>query len=87
LGPRAANKIPAAGKPPSGTPTATGERRLVYLATFNCSNATVPESFIKAFLIAPAQGASSKTAYVEPLEHATSQTDPSTVHEEVQLYR
>ena len=83
---RAANKVPAAGTP--STPnTTSGERRLAYIAIFNCSGGTTPEAFVKAFMLQPAQGASNFTQYVEPLELATSQTDPNAVHEEVQLYR
>jgi|WetSurMetagenome_2_1015567.scaffolds.fasta_scaffold72943_2 Flp pilus assembly protein TadG len=83
---RAAGKIPAAGVP-STSNTTTDERRLAYIAIFNCSGGTVPEAFIKAFMLQPAQGASTFTQYVEPLELATSKTDPNAVHEEVQLYR
>jgi hypothetical protein len=81
------NGIPAAGIPPAGTPTTTAERRLVYLAVFNCSGGSAPEAFVKAFMIEPSQGTSSKTAFVEPLGLSTSKTDPTAVHEEVQLYR
>jgi Flp pilus assembly protein TadG len=82
-----AGTIPAANKPPAGTPTASQERRLAYIAVFNCGSSGAPEYFLKAFIIAPAQGASNKIAYVEPLGIATSKTDPTAIHEEVQLYR
>lgn len=82
-----AGTIPAANQPAGGTDTTPAERRLVYLAIFNCGNPTAPEAFIKAFIIGRSQGSSSKTAYVEPLGLATPKTDPTAVHEEIQLYR
>lgn len=84
---RANNKIPTAGQPPSGTPTTSAERRVAYIAVFNCSGGTTPEAFIKSFLIEPSTGAASKTEFVEPLGPATSKTDPTAIHEEIQLYR
>jgi hypothetical protein len=84
---RANNAIPAAGTPSAGTPTSADERRLAYIAIFNCSGGTVPEGFLKTFMLEPAQGASQKTGYVEVLGLATSKTDPTAIHEEVQLYR
>jgi hypothetical protein len=81
---RAANKIPSPG--PSGK-TTTQERRLLYLAIFNCDSPTIPESYLKTFMIAPAQGPSSLTLFVEPIGIVTSKTDPNVLHEEVQLYR
>lgn len=80
------NTIPAAGVP-STSYTTSVERRLAFLAVFNCGAGTPPEAFLKTFIIAPAVGANTKTAYVEPIGWATSQTDPTAVHEEVQLYR
>jgi Flp pilus assembly protein TadG len=82
-----ANGIPAAGTPAAGTTTATAERRLAYIAVFNCAGSTAPEGFLKTFMIEPAQGSSNKTGFVEILGWATSRTDPAAVHEEVQLYR
>jgi hypothetical protein len=38
-------------------------------------------------MIAPAQGPSSLTLFVEPIGIVTSKTDPNVLHEEVQLYR
>lgn len=84
---RSANKIPAAGQPKPGTKTTPVERRLAYLAVFDCSNGGPPAGFIKAFMIEPAKGTSSKTAFLEPLGLSTSKTDPTAIHEEVQLYR
>ncbi len=80
-------KIPAAGRPAAGTPTSPDERRLAYIAIYDCSNPTVPQGFLKVFLLEPATGSSSKTEYVEVLGLATSKTDPTAIHEEVQLYR
>jgi len=81
---RAANKIPMPG--PSGL-TTTAERRLLYLSIFDCTNPSVPEAFLKTFMIGPATGTSTKTIYVEALGLVTSKTDPTVLHEEVQLYR
>ena len=83
---REKNKIPDAGKPKTGN-TTTVERRLVYLAVFNCAVGGAPQAFIKAFMIEPAIGTSTKVGFIEPLGLATSKTDPTAVHEEVQLYR
>ncbi|WP_395670240.1 pilus assembly protein TadG-related protein [Phenylobacterium sp.] len=83
---RAAGKIPVAGKPPAGIPTTPEERRLLYLAIYNC-DANKPVSYLKTFMIGPAKGTSTKTLYVEPVALVTSKTDPTVVHEEVQLYR
>ena len=47
----------------------------------------MPEGYLKAFMIEPAIGKSSKTQFVEALGLATSKTDPTAIHEEVQLYR
>jgi hypothetical protein len=38
-------------------------------------------------MIGPAKGTSTKTIYVEALGIVTSKTDPTVLHEEVQLYR
>jgi len=84
---RAANHIPLAGTPAAGTATATAERRLIYIAIFNCASSGAPEGFLKAFMLEPAQGTSTKTQFVEVLGLATSKTDPLAIHEEVQLYR
>jgi hypothetical protein len=82
---RAANKIPTRG--PSGLTTAA-ERRFLYLGIFDCANSgTIPEAFLKTFMISPAKGTSTKTIYVEPIGIVTSKTDPNVLHEEVQLYR
>lgn len=81
---RAAGKIPSPG--PNGK-TTPAERRLIYIAIFDCSGGSVPEGFLKAFMLEPAQGAASFTEFVEVLGPATSKTDPTAVHEEVQLYR
>lgn len=81
---RAAGKIPSPG--PSGK-TATEERRLIYLAIFNCAGSGPPVSYLKAFMLTPAVPGSSKSIWVEPIGLATSQTDPTALHEEVQLYR
>jgi Flp pilus assembly protein TadG len=82
---RAQNKIPAPG--PSGL-TTSAERRFLYLAIFNCNaGATIPAAFLKTFMIGPAKGTSTKTIYVEALGIVTSKTDPTVLHEEVQLYR
>lgn len=78
--------IPAAGVPATSY-TSGDERRLVYLAVFACPGGVLPEGFLKAFMIEPASGKNNKTQYVEPLGWATSKTDPTAVHEEVQLYR
>jgi Flp pilus assembly protein TadG len=84
---RADNKIPAKWQPPKGIPTTTAERRLFYLAIYNCSgNTNVPEAYLKAFMIAPAGGPSNFTIFVEPIGLSTSKNDPA-IHEEVQLYR
>ncbi|WP_165837219.1 pilus assembly protein TadG-related protein [Phenylobacterium hankyongense] len=83
---RAAGKIPTAGRPSGGTPTSTQERRLMYLAVLSCPNVT-PGAYLKAFMITPAEGTSSKTLFVEPIGLITSKTDPTVLHEEVQLYR
>jgi Flp pilus assembly protein TadG len=83
---RANNDIPAAGRP--STPnTTTAERRLAYIAIFDCNGGTVPEGFLKTFMLEPATGKNQKTQYVEVLGLATSKTDPTAVHEDVQLYR
>jgi hypothetical protein len=84
---RANNAIPPAGTPSKNTPTTTAERRLAYIAIYNCSGGTVPEGFLKTFMIEPAQGKSVKTGFVEVLGMATTKTDPTVIHEEVQLYR
>jgi len=81
---RAAGKIPTPG--PAGK-TTPNERRLVYIAIFDCASSGEPEGFLKAFMLEPAQGSSSKTEFVEVLGPATSKTDPTAIHEEVQLYR
>ncbi|CAN7382554.1 pilus assembly protein TadG-related protein [Phenylobacterium sp. LjRoot225] len=84
---RAAGKIPAPG--PAGKTTAE-ERRLIYLAIINNCPTTAPGApagYIKAFLLGPATGDSAKHVYVEPIGLVTSKTDPSVIHEEVQLYR
>jgi hypothetical protein len=83
---RAAGKIPTAGRPSAGTPTTAPERRLMYLAVLNCP-ATAPEAYLKAFMITPALGTNTKTLFVEPVGLITSKTDPTVLHEEVQLYR
>jgi hypothetical protein len=85
---RAAGRIPAAGRPPAGTPTMASERRLIYLAIMDCtSGATRPVSYLKAFMIEPAVGTSSKTQFVEAIGLVTSGSDPNVLHEDVQLYR
>ncbi|CAN7382601.1 pilus assembly protein TadG-related protein [Phenylobacterium sp. LjRoot225] len=84
---RAAGKIPAPG--PAGK-TTPAERRLIYLAIMNNCPTTAPGTpagYIKAFLLGPATGASTKRVYVEPIGLVTSKTDPTALHEEVQLYR
>lgn len=81
---RAAGKIPTPG--PAGK-TAVEERRLIYLAIFNCAASGPPVAFIKAFMLTPAVPGAAKNIWVEPLGLATSKTDPTAIHEEVQLYR
>jgi Flp pilus assembly protein TadG len=81
---RAAGKIPSPG--PAGK-TVPEERRLIYLAIFNCAASGPPAAFLKAFMLTPAVPGASKSIWVEPLGLATSKTDPTAIHEEVQLYR
>ncbi len=83
---RSTSNIPKAGVPGTSS-TTTDERRLVYLAVFGCPSGVAPEGFLKAFMIEPASGKNNKTQYIEPLGWATSKTDPTVIHEEVQLYR
>lgn len=85
---RGENKIPTDGQPPKNTPTSTSERRLLYLAIFDCASAgSAPLAFLKAFMLSPAEAGAEKHIWVEPLGVATSKTDPTAIHEEVQLYR
>jgi len=82
---RAAGKIPTPG--PAGT-TSTDERRLLYLAIYDCATAgTAPTGFLKTFMLTPAVPGASKNIWVEPISLSTSKSDPTAVHEEVQLYR
>jgi len=81
---RAAGKIPTPG--PAGQ-TTPDERRLVFIAIFDCAGGGAPEGFLKAFMLEKAQGASNFTEFVEVLGLSTSKTDPTAIHEEVQLYR
>jgi hypothetical protein len=82
---RAAGKV--GQSPPNGIPTTTDERRLLYLSLYNCPDTETPTAYLKAFMIGPAQGTSTKTLYVEPIALVTSKTDPTVLHEEVRLYR
>ncbi|CAN7415546.1 pilus assembly protein TadG-related protein [Phenylobacterium sp. LjRoot219] len=82
---RAADKIPTRG--PAGKTTAE-ERRLLYLSIFDCtSSGSPPKAFLKAFMLRKAEAASQKHIYVEPIALVTSKTDPTAIHEEVQIYR
>lgn len=82
---RAANKIPTPG--PNGK-TTTEERRLLYLSIFDCTvSGSAPKAFLKAFMLRKAEAASQKHIYVEPIGLVTSKTDPTAIHEEVQIYR
>lgn len=80
-----ASAIPT--KPPAGIPTATEERRLLYIAVVNCAAGNLTGSYIKAFMLTPAVAGGSKNIWVEPISLVTSKTDPTVLHEEVQLFR
>jgi hypothetical protein len=82
---RAANKIPT--KPPNNIPTTTEERRLLYIALVNCANGNLGGAYVKAFMLTPAVAGGAKNIWVEPIGLITSKTDPTVLHEEVQLYR
>ena len=84
---RDAGKIPSQG--PAGK-TTQDERRIIYMALISGCPTTAPQmpaGYLKAFLLGPATGGSNKHVYVEPIEIVTSKTDPTVLHEEVQLYR
>ena len=81
---REAGKIPTSG--PTGK-TAPHERRLIYIAIFNCAASGPPQAYLKTFMLTKAVPGSSKNIWVEPIELITSKTDPTVLHEEVQLYR